>query len=256
MDRDAPTKIPVLRTLRIARTTFLGYSGVLVGKAVALVSKEAGRRHRNRSFRKWANRLCDDLRLDVRIEGTPPCGRFFLVVNHVGYVDIPTIATAVDAAFIAKADLARWPLLGRIFGAADTIFIDRGRKKDILRVIEQVEAAMDRGLGVVLFPEGTSGRGDEILPFKPSLLQFAVQGGHQVHYATLTYRTPEGEYPPSHGVCWYGDEGLLPHYKRITRLSRIEAVLRFGAAPIAGEDRKELATELRDAMLQSFEPMD
>lgn len=255
MDRPPADKIPVFKTLQIARTTFLGYSGVLVAKIVGLVSKEAGRRHRNRSFRNWAHRLCADFKMDVKVEGTPPSGRFFLVVNHVGYVDIPTIATAVDAAFIAKADLARWPLLGRIFGAADTIFIDRGRKKDILRVIEQVEAAMDRGLGVVLFPEGTSGKGDQILPFKPSLLQFAVQGGHEVHYATLTYRTPDGELPPSHGVCWWGDEALMPHFKRITRLTRIEAVLRFGDAPIAGEDRKQLAVDLRDAMCARFEPM-
>lgn len=248
-------RIPVLRTLKIVRTTFLGYSGVLIAKLVGLVSKNAGRNHRNRTFRNWARRLAADLGMRFTIEGTPPTGRFFLVVNHVGYADIPLIANAVDAAFIAKADLARWPMLGRIFGAADTIFIDRGRKKDILRVIEQVEAAMDRGLGVVLFPEGTSGKGDQILPFKPSLLQFAVQGEHEVHYATLTYRTLDGELPPSEGVCWWGDEPLLPHYKRLAALSGFDAVLRFGDAPIAGEDRKQLAADLREAMSRSFEPM-
>ena len=244
-----------IKTINIVVATLMGYSGVVVGKLISLFSKDFGRRFRNLSFRRWAKRLCRYFGMTVRVEGTPPTGRFFLVVNHVGYVDIPLIATAVDAAFIAKADLAGWPMLGRIFGAADTIFIDRGRKKDILRVIDEVESAMDRGLGVVLFPEGTSGKGDQVLPFKPSLLQFAVQGGHEVHYTTLCYRTRDGELPPSQGVCWHGDEGLLPHYKRISRLTGIEAVLKFGDEPVQGEDRKQLAADLREAMMAGFEPM-
>ncbi len=246
----------VYRTFLIVIATLMGYSGLWVAKAIGLFSKEGERRHRNAVFRAWSHRLCRSFGMRVTVEGTPPSGRFFLVANHLGYVDIPLIATAVDAAFVAKADLARWPFLGRVLAAADTIFIDRARKKDVLRVIQQVEAAMDRGLGVVLFPEGTSGKGDEILRFKPSLLQFAVEGEHEVYYATLEYRTQNGDLPPSEGVCWWGDEALLPHYRRLSCLrGGIEAVLRFGDQPIRGEDRKVLAEELREGMLRSFQPM-
>ncbi len=246
----------LFRTLLVLIATVLGYSGCWVAKGIGLFSKEAGRRHRNAVFRAWAWRLCRYFGMRVTVEGTPPSGRFFLVVNHVGYVDIPLIATAVDAAFVAKADLARWPFVGKVLAAADTIFIDRARKKDVLRVIGQVEDAMDRGLGVVLFPEGTSGKGDEILQFKPSLLQFAVEGGHEVYYATLEYRTQDGDLPPSEGVCWWGDEDLLPHYRRLSCLrGGIEAVLRFGERPIVGQDRKVLAEQLREGMLESFRPM-
>lgn len=244
------------KTFRILVATLAGYSGLVVSKILSLVSADAARNQRNRTFRNWGRRLKSYFGVNLTIKGAPPTGRFFLVVNHVSYLDVPLISNAVDAAFIAKSDLSKWPLLGKIFGAADTIFIDRGRKKDILRVIEQVESAMDRGLGIVLFPEGTSGKGDQILPFKPSLLQFAVQGGHPVHYATLNYRTRDGELPPSQGVCWWGSEALLPHYRRISKLSGIDAELCFGDAPVAGEDRKQLADELRRAMLTTFRPMD
>ena len=248
---------PVVRTTKIILTTIIGYSNLLVAKVIGLFSAPAAQRYRNRSFRAWGRRLCKNFGMRITIEGRPPSGRFFLVVNHVGYVDVPLIATAVDAAFIAKADLSRWPFLGTVFTAADTIFIDRSRKRDVLRVMRQVEAAMDRGLGVVLFPEGTSGKGDEILRFKPSLLQFAVEGEHEVHYATLTYKTQPGELVPSRGVCWWGDEALLPHYRRLSRLKGgFDAVLRFGERPIRGEDRKQLAQDLREAMLETFEPME
>ncbi|MCG8455598.1 MAG: 1-acyl-sn-glycerol-3-phosphate acyltransferase, partial [Holophagales bacterium] len=189
-------------------------------------------------------------------EGQPPSGRFFLVSNHVGYLDIPFLGTAVDAAFVAKADLRGWPFLGTVFAAADTIFIDRARKRDLIRVMAQARSAMDRGLGVVLFPEGTSGKGDRILPFKPSILQFAVEAAVPVHYATLTYRTADGAPPPSDSVCWWGDEPFFPHYRRMIQLDIIEAVLRFGDAPVEKSDRKELAQALRDAMSSQFEPMD
>lgn len=243
------------KTLRILLATFLGYAGLLVAKVIGLFAPEAGLRFRNASFRAWGRSLCRSFGMRWTVEGTPPSGRFFLVSNHVGYVDIPFLATEVDAAFVAKADLESWPLLGTIFAAADTIFIDRSRKRDVLRVMEQVRTALDRGLGAVLFPEGTSGKGDEILRFKPSLLEFAIQSGLPVHYATVCYRTRADDLPPSKGVCWWGDEPFFPHYRRLSRLGTIEAVLSFGEEPIVASDRKELAQKLHQAMVGQFEPM-
>lgn len=243
------------RTLRILLATLLGYSGLLVAKALGWIAPKAGLRLRNWAFRAWGRSLCRSFGMRWRIEGEPPRGRFFLVSNHVGYIDIPFLATGVHAAFVAKADLESWPFLGTVFSAADTIFIDRSRKRDVLRVMQQVRTAMDRGLGVVLFPEGTSGKGNEILRFKPSLLQFAIESGLPVHYATVTYDTLEGDLAPSESVCWWGDEPFFPHYRRMSRLRGIRATLRFGEQPIVADDRKELARRLHEAMSGQFEPM-
>lgn len=244
-----------IRTLRILGHTLLGFASLLVVRVVRRVSPERALRLRNGIFRRWGHGLCRAFGVHVTVEGEPPTGRFVLVTNHLGYVDIPLLGSLVDAAFVGKAELRGWPVLGAAFEAADTIFIDRSRKRDVVRVLEQVESALDRGLGLAFFPEGTSGRGDRILPLKPSLLQFAVTAGLPVHWATIAYRTPPGELSPSRAVCWWGDEPLLPHYRRISRLPRIEAVVRFGEAPVEATDRKQLAERLRTAMEEQFEPM-
>lgn len=246
----------IFRTGLVFLLTGYGFAMTLIGKAVGWLSPTTGLRLRNHGFRMWARGLCRAWGVRVRIEGPRPQGAFFLVSNHVSYLDIPLIASAIDTAFVAKADLGSWPLLGTVFRSADTIFIDRGRKRDLLRVRTEMEQALERQLGVVLFPEGTSGRGDQLLPFKPSLLQFAAEQGFPVHYATLSYRAPEGQLPAQRSICWWGDEALLPHYKRFIRLPYLEAVLTFGDQPVEAADRKELALHLRSAMEQTFRPMD
>jgi 1-acyl-sn-glycerol-3-phosphate acyltransferase len=192
----------------------------------------------------------------IRVEGEAPQGRFFLVANHQGYTDIMLLGSQVHAAFVAKADLKSWPLLGTIFASADTIFIDRRRRKDLLRVITVIEKALDRNLGILLFPEGTSGRGDCVLPFKPALLQLPVSQGFPVYYAALTYTTGIPESPAQETVCWWGDTSFVPHIMQLLRLPGFDATIRFGREPIACADRKELAGQLHEAMSQTFTPAD
>lgn len=212
-------------------------------------------RWRNRIFRWWAVTGGRIIGMRARLTGTPPSGPFFLVSNHLGYVDIFLLGSHVDAAFVAKADLRRWPALGRVFATADTIFIDRSRRKDVLRVTELIENSMRRGLGILLFPEGTSGKGEGILPFKPSLLDFAARQEQPIHFACLSYRTPPGASSAQEVVCWWGDTPFLPHAARLFRLPYFEASLHFCDEPVRGTDRKALANRLRAAMVELFEPV-
>ncbi|RMH18681.1 MAG: 1-acyl-sn-glycerol-3-phosphate acyltransferase [Acidobacteria bacterium] len=238
------------------------FATVTVGSYLALVVimplRRSNRLHlplRNRIYRTWARTLGRVAGMRVRCEGTPPRGAFFLVVNHVSYMDVMLIASHVDAAFVAKADLRAWPILGHIFSSADTIFINRERRRDVVRVSQLLDGALARGLGVLVFPEGTATRGAEIRRFKTSLLQLPAERGLPVSYATIHYRTPAG-CPPAHQVvCWWGDAPFLPHIWKLMQLPFFEAVLRFGDEPIHHPDRKELARRLRAAMRERFEPI-
>ena len=243
------------RLIRIALATLLAFVVAASSRAIAKLKPARGLALRNWALRMWSKQLCKALRAKVTVTGTPPSGDFFLVANHLGYLDIPLISCAADTAFVAKADIESWPLLGKIFAAGDTIYIDRGRKKDLLRVMDQMDQRLGKGLGVLVFPEGTSSKGESILRFKPSLLQYAVARDKPVHWAVINYQTPEGELPPSEAVCWWGDEALAPHFKRLMKLSRIEAHVHFSDAPIRGNERKELAEALRSAMSERFRPM-
>jgi 1-acyl-sn-glycerol-3-phosphate acyltransferase len=187
--------------------------------------------------------------------GALPRAPFFLVANHLSYVDVIVLASQVDCRFIAKQDISTWPLIGLLCRSVGTIFIDRNNRRDIARVNAQVEQALAEGRGVVLFPEGTSSQGTTVLPFKPGLLELAARAGLAVSYATLSYGVPDRETPAHLSVCWWGDMTFIIHLSGLLRLSEIDATLTFGRETIRGGDRKDLASQLHAAVKQEFIPV-
>ncbi len=249
------TSVRILfRAPLIALVSLLASGMILASAALRPFLPALQLRLRNASFRWWGRQLCRLMGIKVEVEGLPPTGPFFLVANHVSYVDIILLAALVDCAFVAKADLRAWPLLGWAFRNADTIFIDRGRKKDLLRVMQQVRGYLDRGIGVLIFPEGTSSKGEEILPLKASLLEIAAEATKPVHFATLSYRT-QGGMPAHKAVCWWDDTPFVVHLLRLLGLPSFEASVTFGTQPLAANDRKTLAEQLRSAMAERFTPI-
>src|SRR5262249_46056827 len=143
---------------------------------------------------RWSARL---IGMRIRVRGNPPAAPFFLVSNHLSYVDILAIASQAPCSFIAKAEISSWPIMGRLCLAVGTLVVERESKGDIPRVIARIESTLANGVGVVLFPEATSSKGAEVLPFRPSLLQAAARAKMPVSYASLSYRTAAGE-PPAY----------------------------------------------------------
>src|SRR4051794_22819809 len=82
-------------------------------------------------FNIWAKWFARIAHMEIKVIGLPPRAPFFLVSNHLGYVDIPLLRAVVDGVFVARADLKKWFLAGQIIGSFGTIFIDRGNKRDI-----------------------------------------------------------------------------------------------------------------------------
>jgi 1-acyl-sn-glycerol-3-phosphate acyltransferase len=192
--------------------------------------------------------------LAVRVEvvGEPPPPGSMLVSNHLSYVDILVLGASVDAAFLSKAEVADWPLLGRLARDFDTLFLVRERRRDLPAMNQQIEATLARGIGVVLFPEGTSHRGDRVHEFRPSLLAPAAERGLRVWAACLSYRTRDGDPPASTHVCWWGDAPFGPHARLLLQLTGIEARVEFLAEPHVDGDRKVLAERLQGAIAARF----
>lgn len=214
----------------------------------------ARRRWRNFIFRNWAKTIVRVLGINIRTNAIVPATPFFLVSNHLSYLDIVVLASQMDCVFIAKREVARWPVFGLLSRSMDTIFIDRARIADIPRVNALIVETLRHGQNIVVFPEGTSTAGASILPFKASLLEPAARGNFPVAYACLSYRTPPGEVPAHLSVCWWGAMTLLPHLFGVFRLSSIEATLTFGSETLQGADRKELANRLHKAVTTIFTP--
>ena len=125
----------------------------------------------------------------IATKGTPPKQPFLLVSNHVSYIDIILFFTQINTIFVAKGDLQHWPVFNLLIKVADTIFIDRARKKDVMRVNDLIRKALQNNEGIVVFPESTSSCGNRVLRFKPSLFEYAAQNNFPFSYASIYYET-------------------------------------------------------------------
>lgn len=210
---------------------------------------------RQLAFESWSRLWIQICGIDVEVIGTPPAAPFFLVSNHLGYIDIPVLRSVAKGVFVAKHEIDEWRLAGKMIRNMGTIFVNRGKRRDIPRAGSEVIQALDRGEGVIVFPEGTSTRGDEVLPFNSSFLEFAARTDTPVSYVSISYRTPEGEPPPSESVCWWDDTAFLPHMLRMLEVPRFTAILHFGDDTVINPDRKRLAAELRRKVQGSFIPV-
>jgi len=226
------------------------------GGTVLLFPLPRGRRAARRvAFRVWARGVLRLLAVRTVVEGEPPASPFYLVSNHLGYLDIVVYAALSPARFVAKREVRGWPVVGFLAALVGTIFVDRTSKRDAVRAVDELGGALRAGDDVVVFAEATSSAGSRVLPFRPALLEAAARAARPVHYASLSYRTPPGS-PPAHlAVCWWGDMTFAAHLFHLSRLPWIEATVRHGPRPIAERDRKRLAERLHQAVSSQFTPV-
>ncbi|MDA0219422.1 MAG: lysophospholipid acyltransferase family protein [Proteobacteria bacterium] len=198
------------------------------------------------------------IRLDVRgrIARDKP---LLIVANHTSYLDIEILGALVRGSFVAKAEVARWPLFGWLAKLQRTVFVDRrpsqaGKQKDaITRRLE--------GHGrLILFPEGTTSDGNRVLPFKRALFAVAQQEIEgkpltvqpvSVAYAGFSNLPMDRDMRPT--FAWYGDMDLLPHAWRFLGAGTLTVIVQFHPALTiadAGGDRRRLAAMCEETVAQ------
>ena len=183
----------------------------------------------------------------VNVSGAIPKSGL-LVSNHLSYLDIVMISSVTPAVFVSKAEVRRWPVFGALAKMGGTIFIRREHRLDVGEVNCEIEKALADGTLVVVFPEGTSSNGETILPFRASLLEPALRGGYEISIACLRYELDDGDAKTE--VCYWGDRSFSPHLLNLLGKKSVRAKLRFGKFNRTTDDRKELALQLREAVLK------
>ncbi|MBJ21552.1 MAG: 1-acyl-sn-glycerol-3-phosphate acyltransferase [bacterium] len=178
---------------------------------------------------RWARATRELIGMRVRVGGEIPRGPVAIVANHLSYIDIIALWCVVPGVFVARADVARWPLIGWASQLVGTIFIDRTRKRDLLRVIPEMEAPLAEGRSVIFFPEGTSSRGLDVLPFKSSLFEAAARQSAPVVGASLEFETHPPATSADWSVCWWGEMTFAPHVFALLQLPTFEARIRFSS---------------------------
>lgn len=202
----------------------------------------AGRQQR---IQWWSAKLVRVAGLQLSVSGTPRPGATLLLANHISWLDIAAIhAVAPQARFVSKADVLAWPLLGWLIKGAGTLFIERERKRDALRVLHQVAEALKAGDTVAVFPEGTTGDGATLLPFHANLLQAAISSGTPVQGVALRYSDPAHRFSPA--AQFLGETTLLQSVWRMLSAQglrvHVELLQPQGARHA---DRRALAEYLR-----------
>lgn len=153
-------------------------------------------------------------------------GRIF-VLNHRSLVDIPLAQCLLAAHPISRHDIAAWPVIGSLAKRLGTLFVDRQSRRSGAAVLKQVDATLQDGEGVVMFPEGTSYRGDEVRDFRPGAFKAAARAGSEI--------VPLGVAYEDDNACYY-HEPFSTHMKRVARRRRLQVAVVAGE-PIAQEGR-------------------
>jgi len=206
---------------------------------------------------EWLHNFCaramTGMGIPVSVTGEFPA-RGAVIANHLSYLDIVVLASLRPCVFVAKAEIARMPVLGWMTTNSGTVYVERGRGGSAMRASNAMREAMDAGLPVVFFPEGTTANGKALLKFHTGLLGQALLSGAPMTAAFLRYSLTEDNGPGTsleEDVCW-GATPLLKHVFRFLGLRGVHAEVRFGDGPIRFSSdamhRKAAAVEAQAAV--------
>ncbi|HEY9080261.1 lysophospholipid acyltransferase family protein [Magnetovibrio sp.] len=227
---------------------FVVLVGVLLGPYALLLAAAPGKRHHiARLFFKGCAVLTG-LRLKVR--GMPGADIALFAANHSSYLDIPVLGAAVGGGvFVAKSEVADWPLFGFLARISRTVFISRNGA-DAAQQRELLAARMNKGASLILFPEGTSTDGSHVKRFKSSLFSALEDVTREawVQPVSIVYARHKQGRALSQGerenYTWFGDMTLAPHLLNVFGISGCEVEVVFHPPLLASafRDRKHLAT--------------
>lgn len=213
----------------------------------ALVFPLASQSLRRRAIRGWSRLLIAacGLRLEVdpALTDAEAQGRL-IVANHASWLDIFAINAVAPAAFVASAEIRRWPVLGLLVAMAGTVFIERGRRRAVHEVIGTLRDRLAAGWPGAIFPEATTTDGRAILPFHANLIEAACVDGRDVLAVALGYRDRDGRWPDA--IVWVDETTFIENLWAITGARGLGVSLSLTATiPTQGRSRHEVADEAR-----------
>lgn len=214
---------------------------LLVIQPGRLLPASAFRAMRGATMTGWARWMTRALGVKREVDGTRVKGNALFVVNHVSWIDILVLMATGRGIFLAKSELADWPLIGWMCRQTDTLFLRRNSATALAEKIGAVASSLQANESIFLFPEGTTTNGRELRAFFPGLFQAAINAGRPVQPIALNY-CEAGQ--PSPTVPFIGDDDFRDHLYRVLSGGRILARISI-LEPLDTEhcDRRHLARQ-------------
>lgn len=242
----APGRAPTLAQ-QVRGVWRLGRAVLHVLHGVLIVATRFGRidaAARMQHIQWWSAKFLRVLGVNLVTQGTPQAGAKLLVANHISWLDILAVDAVAPARFVSKSEVRHWPVLGWLVTATGTLYIERERPRDALRVVHQMAAAMQAGDTLAVFPEGTTSDGRTLLPFHANLLQGAIATATPVQPVALRFFDPEHAISPA--VEFLDDTTLLQSVWSVVSAQGLGVRVHvLPAQTVAHADRRRLAERLR-----------
>ncbi len=191
----------------------------------------------------WVQQTCRAIMagagIRYQVEGQPPT-HGLVVANHLSYLDVLILSAAMPCFFVAKMEIGGWPVFGKAARAGGTIFLDRASLASAVTVAEQIGEKLRLPIPVLLFPEGTSTDGSQVLRFHSRLIDPATSAGVEITAAAIRYVIEDGT--PERELCWFGDALFVTHLFKALSTPGFTARVRFGQ-PKVYPDRRTAADQ-------------
>ncbi len=231
-----------LRLLRLAWHLLVG------AMTVALLFPRLDRLEQGRRVTRWSSGMVRLMGIRLVVHGRAPRLRgngALIVANHISWLDIHLLHSVLPCRFIAKADIARWPLFGWLAAQAGTLFLAREKRSAIRKMNATIASLLAEGECLALFPEGTTTAGDQVLPFRSALLEPVIQSNANIFPASVRYLDAQGQ--RTEIPAYYGEMTLVKSLWRIACAEPFTAEIVFMMPIAAGtRNRRGLVSEVED----------
>jgi lyso-ornithine lipid O-acyltransferase len=241
---------PWLKAVLIAALFVWGVFAVALIRP--LLRAVLGRRYRrawDRVRTHWNATACAIIGLRVRITGEPCRQAGLMVANHISWLDITALASVQNLDFIAKEDVAHWPVMGYLAKGVNTLFVRRGDSSQTQAIAEQMTWRIRQGRQLMLFPESTTTTGERVLRFHAKLFKPAHLAETAVQAIALRYSDERA----AGVVPFVGEDDFLPHLWRVLQLEQPSLHLHFGKPHAPGWSPANIAQLTRNQIVEALE---
>lgn len=232
----ATLAIEIRAAFRVARVALHLFWGVATA---ALVFPWLPNRARLYLKARWSRQLLEEMGVAIVAGGAPPA-QGLLVANHISWLDIFAINALAPTTFLSKDEVMYWPVIGWLSRQVGTLFLERGSRAAAQRAKEHLIAELKAGQLVGVFPEGTTGFGDHVMPFHAALFQSAIDAGVAIAPTLIRYVDRNGQ--PTTAAAYVGDTSLWECMRNIVTASGLTVRITFlPAVDSTDVDRRHLA---------------
>lgn len=222
-----------------------------------LVLPRLSRERQAARIQAWCSKLLRILNVTIREYGRVPADKFqrtLFVSNHISWLDIWVLKHLHHLHFVAKSDIRGWPVIGWLATQTGTLFIERERRSDTRRALQEIEQALSLDENLCFFPEGTTTDGTRLLPFKPSLFQAALNTHARIQPLAIRYVHPDDTINTVIAYCdditlWQSLNSVLSQQEIVVEL--------YYAAPVSTMDvvdRRALSQHARQSIASLLHP--